>query len=172
MRPLVPRAIRVAAVPIILAWVTMAAALNLALPQVEAVGKENAVSMSPQDAPAVIAAKEMGEKFQEFTSDSIAMVVLIGEQPLSDAAHHYYDTLVDKLQQDPEHVEHIQHFWGDLIPAAGRKAAMAKPPTSNSSSPVIKAAPWATNPWNRCERSSPTPHRRPAWAPMSPVPRR
>jgi putative drug exporter of the RND superfamily len=84
VRPLVPRAIRVAAVPIILAWVTMAAALNLALPQVEAVGKENAVSMSPQDAPAVIAAKEMGEKFQEFTSDSIAMVVLIGEQPLSD----------------------------------------------------------------------------------------
>jgi putative drug exporter of the RND superfamily len=126
VRPLVPRAIRVAAVPIILAWVTMAAALNLALPQVEAVGKENAVSMSPQDAPAVIAAKEMGEKFQEFTSDSIAMVVLIGEQPLSDAAHHYYDTLVDKLQQDRKHVEHIQNFWGDLITAAGAQSSDGK----------------------------------------------
>jgi putative drug exporter of the RND superfamily len=126
LRPLVPRAIRVAAVPIILAWVMMAAALNLALPQVEAVGKENAVSMSPQDAPAVIAAKEIGEKFHEFTSDSIAMVVLIGEQPLRDAAHHYYDTLVDKLQQDPKHVEHIQNFWGDLITAAGAQSSDGK----------------------------------------------
>jgi putative drug exporter of the RND superfamily len=126
VRPLVPRAIRVAAVPIILAWVMMSAALNLALPQVEAIGKENAVSMSPQDAPAVIAAKEMGKKFQEFTSDSIAMVVLIGEQPLSDAAHHYYDTLVDKLHQDPKHVEHIQNFWGDLITAAGAQSSDGK----------------------------------------------
>jgi hypothetical protein len=30
----------------------------------------------------------LARKFQEFTSDSVAMVVLIGEQPLSDAAHH------------------------------------------------------------------------------------
>jgi RND superfamily putative drug exporter len=118
--------IRVAAVPIILAWVAATAALNLLLPQVEFVGQQNAVSMSPQDAPAVIAAKKMGEKFGEFTSDSIAMVVLVGEQPLGAEAHHYYDTLIGKLHQDPTHVEHIQNFWGDLITAAGAQSSDSK----------------------------------------------
>ena len=78
------------------------AAVNLLVPQVEKVGMANAVSMSPQDAPAVIAAKRMGEKFQESTSDSIAMVVLVGDQPLGEAAHHYYATLVDKFEADTE----------------------------------------------------------------------
>jgi RND superfamily putative drug exporter len=118
--------IRMAAVPIILAWVAATAALNLLLPQVEFVGQENAVSMSPQDAPAVIAAKKMGQKFGEFTSDSIAMVVLVGEQPLGAEAHQYYDTLIDKLHQDPTHVEHIQNFWGDLITAAGAQSSDGK----------------------------------------------
>ncbi len=55
--------IRVGAVPIILIWVAITAALNLLLPQVESVSKHNAVSMSPpQDAPSVIAAKKMGEE--------------------------------------------------------------------------------------------------------------
>ncbi|MDT5045046.1 MAG: putative drug exporter of the superfamily, partial [Mycobacterium sp.] len=125
-RPLSARMIRMAAVPIILAWVAATAALNLLLPQVEFVGQENAVSMSPQDAPAVIAAKKIGDKFGEFTSDSIAMVVLVGEQPLGQRAHHYYDTLIDKLHQDPTHVEHIQNFWGDLITAAGAQSSDGK----------------------------------------------
>ena len=125
-RPRAARMIRVAAVPIILAWVAATAALNLLLPQVEFVGQQNAVSMSPQDAPAVIAAKKMGEKFGEFTSDSIAMVVLVGEQPLGEEAHHYYDTLIGKLHQDPTHVEHIQNFWGDLITAAGAQSSDGK----------------------------------------------
>ena len=81
-RTRIPRTIRALAVPIILVWVAFTAAVNLLVPQVEKVGMANAVSMSPQDAPAVIAAKRMGEKFQESTSDSIAMVVLVGDQPL------------------------------------------------------------------------------------------
>ena len=96
-RPCIPRAIRVSAVPIILVWIALTAAMNLLLPQVEVVGKDNAVSMSPSDAPSVIAAKKIGEKFQEFRDDSMAMVVLVGEQPLGDAAHQYYDTLAGKL---------------------------------------------------------------------------
>ena len=78
----IPRTIRVLAVPIILVWVAFTAATNLLVPQGEKVGMANAVSMSPQDAPAVIAAKRMGAKFQESTSDSIAMVVLVGDEAL------------------------------------------------------------------------------------------
>ena len=81
-RPVIPRTIRSWAVPIILAWVALTAGLNLLLPQVEIVGEHNAVSMSPQDAPSVIAAKRIGATFQESTSDSLAMVVLVGDGEL------------------------------------------------------------------------------------------
>ena len=125
-RPFIPRVIRAAAIPIILVWVAITAALNLLLPQVEVVGKHNAVSMSPQDAPSVIAAKRLGEKFQESTTDSIAMVVLVGDQPLGDAAHQYYDKLIGKLKDDSRHVEHVHNFWGDLITAAGVQSSDGK----------------------------------------------
>jgi RND superfamily putative drug exporter len=82
--------------------------------------------MSPQDAPAVIAAKRMGAKFQESTSDSIAMVVLIGDEPLGDDARRYYDTLVDEFESDGRHVEHVANFWGDMITAAGVQSSDGK----------------------------------------------
>lgn len=122
----VPRTIRRLAVPIILIWVAFTAAANLLVPQVEKVGMANAISMSPQDAPAVIAAKRMGEKFQESTSDSIAMVVLVGDEPLGDAARRYYETLVSKFEADTEHVEHVHDFWGDMITAAGVQSSDGK----------------------------------------------
>lgn len=125
-RPTIPRTIRALAVPIILAWVAITAALNLLIPQVEKVGMANAVSMSPQDAPAVIAAKRMGAKFQESTSDSLAMVVLIGDEPLGDAAREYYTTLVAEFEADSKHVEHVQDFWGDMITAAGVQSSDGK----------------------------------------------
>jgi putative drug exporter of the RND superfamily len=125
-RPRAARIIRLAAIPIILTWVAVTAALNLLVPQIEAVGQQNAVSSSPQDAPAVMAAKAMGQKFGEFTSDSVAMVVLVSDQPLGDAAHGYYDALMAKLQKDTVHVEHIQNFWGDLITAAGAQSSDGK----------------------------------------------
>ncbi|MGI9124680.1 MAG: MMPL family transporter, partial [Mycobacterium sp.] len=120
------RTIRALAVPIILIWVVYTAAVNLLVPQVEKVGMANAVSMSPQDAPAVIAAKRMGEKFQESTSDSIAMVVLVGKEPLGDEAHRYYDILVNKFEADTKHVEHVANFWGDMITAAGVQSSDGK----------------------------------------------
>ena len=121
-----PRAVRALAVPIILVWVAFTAAVNLLVPQVEKVGMANAVSMSPQDAPAVIAAKRMGEKFQESTSDSIAMVVLVGDEPLGESARDYYKTLVTKFDADTKHVEHVHDFWGDMITAAGVQSSDGK----------------------------------------------
>ncbi|GAY16640.1 RND family transporter [Mycobacterium sp. shizuoka-1] len=125
-RTRLPRTIRALAIPIILAWVAFTAAVNLLVPQVEKVGMANAVSMSPQDAPSVIAAKRMGQKFGESSSDSIAMVVLVGDQPLGEAAHRYYDTLIGKFNADKKHVEHVHDFWGDMITAAGVQSSDGK----------------------------------------------
>ena len=128
-RTAIPRTIRALAVPIILIWVAFTAATNLLVPQVEKVGMANAVSMSPQDAPAVIAAKRMGEKFQESTSDSIAMVVLVGDEPLGESAREYYRTLVGKFKADTKHVQHVQDFWGDMITAAGVQSSAPSQPS-------------------------------------------
>ena len=122
----IPRTIHALAVPIILVWVAYTAAVNLLVPQIEKVGMANAVSMSPQDAPAVIAAKRMGEKFGESTSDSIAMVVLVGDKPLGEDAHRYYGKLVEEFKADTVHVQHVQDFWGDPITAAGVQSSDGK----------------------------------------------
>jgi RND superfamily putative drug exporter len=51
------------------------------------------------------------------------MIVLEGDQPLGDDAHHYYDGLIQKLSADRTHVEHIQDFWGDPLTASGSQSA-------------------------------------------------
>jgi len=114
--------IRVLAVPIILVWVAIIAILNTVVPQLDVVGEMRSVSMSPDDAPSVIAMKRVGEVFEEFKSNSSVMIVLEGEQPLGDEAHKYYDEIVDKLEADPAHVEHVQDFWGDPLTASGAQS--------------------------------------------------
>ena len=76
------RWIRRLAVPIIVGWVALIAVLNVTVPQLEVVGQMRAVSMSPKQAPAVIAMMRAGKDFKEFDSDSSAMIVLEGDQPL------------------------------------------------------------------------------------------
>ena len=63
--------------------------------------RTHAVTMSPQDAPAMIAAKRIGKTFHESDSDSIAMIVLESDHPLVDEAHRYFDGLVQKLKPTP-----------------------------------------------------------------------
>lgn len=125
-RPTVPRIIRTFAVPIILAWVALVVALNVVVPQLETVGQIRAVSMSPNEAPSVIAMQRMGEVFEEGTSDSSAMIVLEGQQPLGAAAHEFYDQMIAKLEADTKHVESVQDFWGDPLTATGAQSSDGK----------------------------------------------
>jgi putative drug exporter of the RND superfamily len=82
--------------------------------------------LAPKDAPSMQAMQRIGKTFEEFDSNSSAMVVLEGDQPLTDAAHKYYDGLVDRLEADKKHVEHIQDFWGDPLTASGAQSADGK----------------------------------------------
>ncbi|MFV8167234.1 RND family transporter [Mycobacterium sp. 134] len=124
--PLYPRLIRMLSVPIILFWLAATVAVSVLVPQLEIVGKNNAVSLSPQDAPSVIAMKHIGEKFGEFNSDSALMVVLEGDGPLGDDARRFYGELVANLERDTEHVQHVQDFWGDRITSAGSQSEDGK----------------------------------------------
>lgn len=125
-RPRIPRLIRTFAVPIILAWIAIIAVLNTVVPQLEEVGKLRAVSMSPNDAPSMIATKRVGEVFKEYKTSSSVMIVLEGEEPLGADAHDFYDQIVQKLRADTKHVQHVQDFWGDSFTASAAQSADGK----------------------------------------------
>jgi RND superfamily putative drug exporter len=122
----IARWIRRLAVPIILGWIALIAVLNVSVPQLEEVGKMQAVSMSPKEAPAVIAMMQIGKDFQEFDSDSSAMIVLEGDKPLGEDAHRFYDDMITKLRADTKHVQHIQDFWGDPLTRVGAQSGDGK----------------------------------------------
>src|SRR6202165_208096 len=124
--PAIPRMIRLFSVPILLGWLALTVLVNVAVPQIEKVGEAHSVSLAPTDAPSMQAMQRVGRDFKEFDSNSSAMVVLEGDQPLGDDAHHFYDGLIQKLQADKKHVEHIQDFWGDPLTAAGSQSADGK----------------------------------------------
>ncbi len=118
-RPAFMRFVRRFAVPILTTWLFMTVAVNVLVPPIESVAREHAVTMSPHDAPAMIAAKHIGQKYHESDSDSIAMIVLESDDPLGERAHQYYDNLVLALQADTRHVQHVQNVWGDPLTASG-----------------------------------------------------
>ena len=114
--------IRVFSVPIVLGWLALTVITNVAVPSLEKVGEANTVSMNAKDAPSMMSMEKIGKNFEEFTSDSSAMVIFEGEQPLGADAHHYYDGLVKKLEADTTHVEHVADFWGDPLTASGAQS--------------------------------------------------
>lgn len=124
--PAIPRFIRLFSVPILLFWLALVVIVNVAVPQLEVVGQQHSVSLAPDDAPSLQAMKRVGQVFDEFDSNSSAMILLEGDKPLGDEAHAYYEELIAKLRTDTRHVQHIQDFWGDPLTAAGAQSADGK----------------------------------------------
>ncbi|MBY0286310.1 MAG: MMPL family transporter [Mycobacteriaceae bacterium] len=122
----IAKSIRVLSVPIVLFWLVVAGLTNALVPQLEVVGEAHNVAMSSPDSPSQQAFKKIGAVFQEFDSDGAAMVVLEGDEPLGVEAHRYYDTLIDRFEQDRKHVQHVQDFWGDPLTAAGSQSSDGK----------------------------------------------
>ncbi len=124
--PFVARVIHRLSVPIILMWLAITVMVAIGVPPLAQVVKEHSVSLSPVDAPSFKAMTRMGRDFGESNSDSVAMIVLEGQQPLGDDAHRYYDRLIRQLADDHKHVQHIQNFWGDPLTAAAAQSADGK----------------------------------------------
>jgi RND superfamily putative drug exporter len=121
-RSKIAQLIRTLAVPVVLGWLALTVITNVAVPPLEKVGEAHTVSMNARDAPSTVSMEKVGRTFQEFTSDSAAMVILEGEQPLGADAHHYYDDLIKKFEADTAHVEHVADFWGDPLTASGAQS--------------------------------------------------
>lgn len=125
-KPRLASTIRRFSLLIILGWVAITVLVTLAVPPLEVVERDHSVSLSPPDAPSVKAMTRMGELFQESNSESVAVIVLEGQEPLGAAAHTYYDQLVRQLKNDPEHIQHVQDFWGDPLTAGAAQSADGK----------------------------------------------
>ena len=124
--PLIPRTIHRFSVLIILVWLAITVIVTIGVPPLEQVEKNHSVSLSPEDAPSIMATKRMGEDFKETNSDAVAMIVLEGQERLGDDAHRYYDRLIRQLEDDPKHVQHIHNFWGDPLTASAAQSADGK----------------------------------------------
>ncbi|CDP88250.1 MULTISPECIES: MMPL/RND family transporter [Mycolicibacterium] len=121
--PRVARVIRSLAVPIILLWLVIAYVLGAFVPPLEQVEKEHSVSFIPTDAPSFEAVRRMGNSFGESKSNSVAMIVIEGQQPLGDETHRYYNELIRQLKADTAHIQHVQDFWGDPLTAGAAQSA-------------------------------------------------
>ena len=126
----------------------------MTVPQMEVVGQMRSVSMSPKDAPSVIAMMRAGKVFEESDSDSSAMIVLEGDQPLGDDAHRFYDDMVAKLRADTKHVQHIQDFWGDPLTRAAAQSGDGKSAYVQANLAGNMGETLATSRSRRCRRSS------------------
>ncbi|WAJ44596.1 RND family transporter [Mycobacterium sp. Aquia_216] len=124
-RSRVARLLRVLAVPIILFWLLVALGTTLFTPDLGEVAGKHSVPMTPRDAEAFKDMMNIGHKFQEFDTDSSAMVVLEGDDKLGDSAHIFYNQIVEKLKAS-KHVQFLQDFWSDPLTAAGSQSPDGK----------------------------------------------
>src|SRR6202012_3826061 len=93
-------------------------------PELGEVAGKHSVPMAPRDATAFKDMMNIGHKFQEFYTDSSAMVVLEGDDKLGDSAHIFYN-IVAKLKTN-KHVQYLQNFWSDPLTAAGSQSPDGK----------------------------------------------
>lgn len=121
-RPFLGHLIRVLSLPIILFWVALAVILGTVTPSLTDVAASRSVPLSPQNSESYQGMLNIGKVFQQYDSDSSAMVVLEGDDKLGDSAHKYYDDIVAKLKADHEHVQNVQDFWSDPLTAAGSQS--------------------------------------------------
>lgn len=120
--PFLPRMIHRLALPIVLIWLGIVFLTNTISPQLEEVAKAHSVSMSPTDAASFQSMMRVGKTFKEFDSDNSAMILIEGDKPLGAEAHHYYDEIIRRIEQDKKHVQHVQDFWSDPLTAAGSQS--------------------------------------------------
>lgn len=149
----IPDLIRRYSVLIALFWLVLAVLTNVFVPQLETVAESHNVSLSLQDSPSLQASKRIGAVFDEFDSDSSAMIVLEGDQPLGADAHHYYDGLVQKPRQTPATSSTFRTSGATRSRPPDRRVRMAKRRWSSFTWRATRASRWPTSPLMPCAPS-------------------
>jgi RND superfamily putative drug exporter len=91
-------------------WIVLAAVLSLALPPLAVVIGQKQAAIMPDNAPVMVATRQMVEAFHDKGTDNVLLAVLTDEKGLTPADENTYRTLVDKLRQDTADVVSLQDF--------------------------------------------------------------
>jgi putative drug exporter of the RND superfamily len=95
---------------VIALWIVLAAVPLLTLPPLAVVAARQQVAPIPDNAPVMVATRQMADAFHEAGADNIVLVVLTNENGLGPADEETYRTVVDKLRQDSADVKSVQDF--------------------------------------------------------------
>lgn len=98
---------------IVAAWLAVGAILTLAVPPLEAVTRQNAVSPMPTGTPATTVMADMGERFGQKGIDNSAIIVMTESDGLTPTALQHYKALVERLRADTQSVRFVQDVLGD-----------------------------------------------------------
>jgi RND superfamily putative drug exporter len=106
------------AVLVIVAWVALAIAGNVLIPQIETVVRDHSRTFLPPDSSSSVAVQRMGELFAESASNNVAYLVLEGDHELGTAEREYYTKVVDRLAADTQHVQWVMDLWSKPLSMA------------------------------------------------------
>lgn len=104
------------AVWVLLFWVAVAGALNIAVPQLESTVHNHSAPFIPSDLPGVEGLGAMATGFGTPVSSAQGSVIIANDGGIGPAEEKYYAELVDNLQRDTEHVAYVIDTYGS--PAA------------------------------------------------------
>lgn len=107
---------------VVLAWLGLVVVLNVAIPQIETVVKNDSTSFVPLDAPAVVGLQRMDDEFGNGRSSSFVQVVAYREGGLTTTDRQYMLDLVPRLRADSKNVSFVQNLNRDDV----RKALTSK----------------------------------------------
>ena len=93
---------------VVLAWVALAAALNVFVPQLEVVAARDSSAVVPKDAPSIVAVAEMDEAFGNGGSHSFVVIAMERDGGLVPADKRYAGRLAEVLTKDDENVSFVQ----------------------------------------------------------------
>ena len=91
-------------------WIALAAAVSLGLPPLAVVIGQKQAAIMPDDAPVMVATRQMIAAFHDKGTDNVVLVVLTDDKGLSPGDEGTYRTLVDKLRKDTTNVVSQQDF--------------------------------------------------------------
>jgi putative drug exporter of the RND superfamily len=91
-------------------WIVLAAVLSLALPPLAVVIGQKQAAIMPDDAPVMVATRQMVDAFHDKGTDNVLLVVLTDDKGLRPADENTYRTLVGNLRKDSADVVSLQDF--------------------------------------------------------------
>lgn len=91
-------------------WIALAAVVSLAIPPLGVVIGQKQAAIMRDDAPVMVATRQMVEAFHDKGTDNVVLTVLTDDKGLSPADENTYRILVDRLRKDTADVVSQQDF--------------------------------------------------------------